>query len=177
MVDETKLSKTFYIAFSATIFTLVLLIACLFIVTKNTNLLIGKKQNLTVLNNDLEKLDLLLAQRPSLEKKIEKISKSLPSSYNQVASVVQTLEQISQNSGLETEFELDQYAVAEFDSISSIRIQIKASGNYGAYQKFLQAISELPVHIRIDRIQMDGESANITSSITLRLFIVKNEKI
>src|SRR4030042_415606 len=141
--------------------------------SKEAKLIAASKLKLAESNRDLVLLDNILVDRQKYAADIEKIKKSLPGDYWEVAFFTEQLEKLAAANNLVLETAIDTTVKEDTGGLSSLKFTIKTKGSYQSNAKMLSDISGLPYHTRVDSIKMQKEEGRIAGITTFRLFVNK----
>lgn len=130
----------------------------------------SKRAELLALKSDLKSLDNILSDLNTNKVKIERLSKSLPGSYEETAFAVNQTERLSLDKNQELTTQIDKEVVQD-EVNTAVKVLQKTVGSYTDYSSFLTGISSLPYHTMALNLKIDKEGDRITTSYNYLLFI------
>lgn len=159
------------IPLSLLVFSALSLIIVSFFILQEKKAIVNQKKELFQLKRDLELLDKILVDRKQNEEKIQKVAKTLPVTYEEVALAISEVETIATDSSQTLETKIEENSVSEQNDLSSIKVTLKTSGSYDNFSKFLTSFAQSPYHTRIDVLKIEKSGQELVNTFSLRLFL------
>lgn len=152
-----------------TLGTLSIVIIGLFYLSSRVQAVNRLRYSLQIAQQNVEDLDVLLSDYQTYEKTIATLKTSLPDSYDTYAYAVRLIEQQAVVNSLTLEIKPDQEAQLHSEGVQSVTFTLSAQGSYLNLNSFIKDLSQLPIHTRIDSIDIDGGSP-LSATLKVKIY-------
>ncbi len=155
------------------ILVLLTLVSTLFSVklTSVRNGIIDKKQQLVGLQNDVTKLDQIVADKVSEEENIQKVLNTLPQTYFEVGKLAYKVEGLAVQNNLKTTLGFDKDIKLE-NGIPSLKFEVNTESNFQNFSDFLSSLNALPYNSVVDLINMENKTG-VSATTTIKVYTKK----
>lgn len=168
-INFVKIKSVYIYLAAAALLVCTILTARLISQQKTT--IIAKKTDLNLLKNDLKALDIVLQDQKDYQAKINMITQTFPSSYQEVSLAVSQLEASASETNQKAEIEIAEKPEIDSNGIASLKITLKTDGGFTNLAKMLTLISKLPYLSKVDTVQITKGEGKTYNTINLKLYI------
>lgn len=162
----------------AVIWAVLLLVATFlsgYFLIQEKEIVVNERKKLAQLEYDLILLDKVLVDQKKYQQEINAVTRTLPASLEEVSFFVSQIERLAAINSQIIETKIEETAAAEANSLSSLKFNLKTSGDYQGLAAMLTDLTFLPYHTQVDSLKIEKKESLIDSLTNFRLFLRPEE--